>query len=244
MTISVESLLLSRLTPLVALVRERRPVTAQAGGAFSHLLFREFVLIQTTVPRLPKGQPRRMQNEIRKHVRNMRITMSRDERASASKTIAEKVIHSSWFQRSKTIACYLPVPGEVDTWRIIARAWRMKKRIFAPVTEKNGRLTFREIKADTALYANNFGLLEPRNGETTIARKLDVVITPLVAFDSHNHRIGMGGGYFDRTFSFLLHRNTFLHPKLIGVAFACQKVGEISPNPWDIRLFSVLTEAP
>jgi 5-formyltetrahydrofolate cyclo-ligase len=169
--------------------------------------------------------------------------MHPDERASASEIIAEKVLRSTWFQRSKSIACYLPAPGEVDTRRIIARAWRMKKRVFVPVVEKNGCMTFRKIIAETALYKSDYGLYEPRNAESINPRLLDVVITPLVAFDTHKQRIGMGGGYFDRTFSFLANRNTYLHPKLVGVAFACQKVEEIRANPWDIRLFSVISEA-
>ncbi len=74
--------------------------------------------------------------------------MSRDDRDIASRKISENVIRSHWFQRSENIACYLPVTGEVDTWRIIARAWRMKKRIFAPIVEKKRRLRFREITAD------------------------------------------------------------------------------------------------
>ena len=184
-----------------------------------------------------------MQNEIRKLGRTARMSLSQDERDKASKTIAQKVTHSSWFQRSKTIACYLPVPGEVDTWRIFARALRMKKRIFAPIVEKNGRMSFRQITPETALHRNHHGLFEPRDGDWIEARALDVVITPLVAFDGNNHRIGMGGGYFDRTFSFLSCRNSFLHPKLIGVAFACQKMEKIPPNPWDIRVFSIITEA-
>jgi len=185
---------------------------------------------------------KQMQNKYRKHGRNARINMSPDERAVASDKIAEKVIHSSWFQRSKIIACYLPVAGEVDTKRIIARAWRMKKRVFAPVVEKNGDMTFREITAETALYKNNYGLYEPLDAKSIDPRMLDVVVTPLVAFVSHNQRIGMGGGYFDRTFSFLSNRSSYFHPKLIGVAFACQEVEEIPANPWDIRLFSVVSE--
>ena len=70
---------------------------------------------------------------------------------------------------------------------------------------------------------------------------LDVVITPLVAFDEYGHRIGMGGGYFDRTFSFLGNRQSWFHPKLVGLAFACQKVEKIQPNPWDIRLFCTIS---
>jgi len=183
-----------------------------------------------------------MQNEIRMHGRNARKAMSLQERASASEKISETVIRSSWFQRSKLIACYLPVPGEVDTWRIIERAWRMKKRIFAPVVEKNASLQFREITAETSLQRNEMGIFEPGEGPVISPRSFDIVITPLVAFDSSNNRIGMGGGYFDRTFCFLLHRQKFLRPKLVGVAFACQKVEKIVPNPWDIPLFSVITE--
>jgi len=183
-----------------------------------------------------------MQNTIRNQCKNARSEMSGDERVAASARIAENVIHSPWFQRSKTIACYLPAPGEVDTRRIIARAWRMKKRIFAPVVEKNGHLSFRAMNAETALYKNDFGLYEPGDEEIIRPRDLDIVITPLVAFDSKKQRIGMGGGYFDRTFSFLANRNTYLRPKLIGVAFSCQKVDEIPANPWDIPLFAVVTE--
>ena len=183
-----------------------------------------------------------MQKEIRIRCNHARNKMSRDERAAASEKITENVANSSWFRRSKSIACYLPVNSEVDTRSIIARAWRMKKRIFAPVLEKNGHLTFRSMEAETALYKNNFGLYEPRDGQIITPRELDIVITPLVAFDRQKLRIGMGGGYFDRTFSFLANRKVYLHPKLIGVAFACQEVEKIVANPWDIPLFAIVTE--
>ena len=183
-----------------------------------------------------------MQNIIRSQSIIARNTLSRDERTVASDKIADVVVRSSWFQRSKSIACYLPVAGEVDTKRIIARAWRMKKRIFAPVVEKNGCMSFRRMTAETALYTNKFGLYEPCDEGSVDPRELDIVITPLVAFDLQNNRVGMGGGYFDRTFSFLSNRNAYLHPKLIGVAFACQKVEKIPANPWDIPLFAVITE--
>lgn len=168
--------------------------------------------------------------------------MTSVERAAASHKISEIVFNSTWFRRSKTIACYLPFTGEVDTWSIIERALRMKKRIFAPIVEKTFSMRFREIDATTTLQTNNVGLIEPKSGTFAHPRTLDVVIAPVVAFDSQNHRVGMGGGYFDRTFSFLRHREMYFRPKLIGVAFDCQKVDEIPPNPWDIRLFSVVTE--
>ena len=71
---------------------------------------------------------------------------------------------------------------------------------------------------------------------------IDLVITTLVSFDTNNNRIGMFGGYFDRSFAFLKHKKRWLRPKLIGLAFACQKVEKIETNPWDIRLYSVISD--
>jgi len=192
-------------------------------------------------PDLPLAS-QEQQKELRVRTLRRRNQLTPEESACAAEKIAHSVCHSTWFQRSKNIACYLPMAGEVDTWRIIARAWSMKKRVFAPIIQKKKHMTFQEITPDTALYMNSFGVYEPRQGKFIAARLLDVVITPLLAFDSNNHRIGFGGGYFDRTFAFLKHRTMFYRPKLIGVAFACQKVEKIAANPWDVRLFRIVTD--
>ncbi len=184
-----------------------------------------------------------LQKKLRDHGRNSRKSLSIAERESASKKIADTVMRSSWFQRSSYIGCYIGTTYEVDTWPIFVRAWRMKKRIFAPVLEKNSRMRFRELTAESCLESNAHGILEPQDGEIIVPRMLDLVLTPLVAFDAKNNRIGMGGGYFDRTFSFLGGRKHLFHPKLIGLAFACQEVEKITPNPWDIRLFSIVSES-
>ena len=84
--------------------------------------------------------------------------------------------------------------------------------------------------------------MEPQTGKFVDPHHLDIVITSLVAFDSSRNRIGMGGGYFDRCFAFPKGRKIRLHPKLIGLAFDCQRVGSIAPNPWDIGLYRVITE--
>ena len=157
--------------------------------------------------------------------------------------ITDRLIHCHEFAAADSIACYLPMRDEVDPSRIIARAWRAKKRIFCPVTDIHGGMNFCRLRPDTLLQRNQFGILEPV-GEEQIARSgLDLVVTPLVAFDEERNRIGMGGGYFDRAFAFLKHRRNWLRPKLIGVAFDCQKVEEIQPNPWDIRLYRIITES-
>ena len=178
-------------------------------------------------------------NDLRTRALTARRQLKDNERATASSVICQRVVNSRDFFSSRAVACYLPMSDEVDTRDIIACAWRANKRIFVPVLRERRKMLFREIRPDTVLERRAYGLWEPTHGDFCSPRSLDLVITPTVAFDAENHRIGMGGGYYDRCFSFLRHRRRWLHPKLIGIAFACQQVEKITPNPWDIRLYGV-----
>jgi len=71
---------------------------------------------------------------------------------------------------------------------------------------------------------------------------LDIALVPLVAFDDYGRRLGMGGGYYDRTFAYLRHREHWRRPKLIGVAFEFQRVAELPAQPWDVPLDGIITE--
>ncbi len=184
-----------------------------------------------------KSQP-----ELRKAALAARRSLSDTERARASREICDRVLRSHWFAASKTIACYLPSHDEVDSTAIIERAWHANKRILVPVVAAHGAMILRQVTPDTELRRNIFGLWEPACGSDVAANRCDAVITPVVAFDASGHRIGMGGGYFDRCFAFLRHRRRWLRPKLIGLAFSCQQVDRIAPNPWDIALYQVITE--
>lgn len=168
--------------------------------------------------------------------------MTSSERSRASARIANRFLNGRYFLASQTIGCYVSTWDEVDTSVVIERAWRANKRIFLPVTDAHGHMFFCETLPSTGLARNDFGIWEPVSGKPADASKLDVVVTPLVAFDDQGSRVGMGGGYFDRTFAFLGDRNCWHHPKLIGVAFQCQRVPEIARNPWDIPVFRVITE--
>jgi 5-formyltetrahydrofolate cyclo-ligase len=181
-------------------------------------------------------------NELRRNCQQARAEIPEAKRNLASAKICETIIRSGYFRRSNRIGCYLPSDEEVDTWPIIERALTMGKQVSVPVLRKKGVMQFCNLDADSSLSTNQFGLLEPQGGEIVDPHRLDIVITPLVAFDSSGNRIGMGGGYFDRHFAFLATRRIWLRPKLIGVAFDCQRVSTIVPNPWDIGLFRVVTE--
>jgi 5-formyltetrahydrofolate cyclo-ligase len=181
---------------------------------------------------------------LRLDARAARRSLSAAERTRASRTITDRFLNSRHFLGSETLGCYVSTWEEVDTGAIIERAWRANKRVFLPVTTMSGGMRFCETLPETVLARNHFGLWEPLNSAAIELRQLDVVVTPLVAFDDHGNRLGMGGGYFDRAFAFLRQRSHWLHPKLIGIAFECQRVEKISPNPWDIPVFRVLTETP
>jgi 5-formyltetrahydrofolate cyclo-ligase len=188
------------------------------------------------------SKPPPPQNEIRREAKLKRQNLSADYREHASKIICNKVVRSNFFRRAESIGCYLSNEMEVDTRAIILRAQHMKKRIFAPVITETCLMKFRELSAICDAQQNRFGIMEPVSGEFFSPSQLDIVLTPGVAFDDSGNRIGMGKGYFDRTFSFLATRNEFFRPKLIGLAFECQKVEKITANPWDIRVFCTFTE--
>jgi 5-formyltetrahydrofolate cyclo-ligase len=179
---------------------------------------------------------------LRKSALAARRSLTDETRGHASLKICNHIIHSHEFMSCNTIACYLPVNDEVDPTAVIERAWRAKKRVFAPVIDRRGNMIFRQLTPDTELERNFFGIWETISGPYVSASTIDLVIAPVVAFDNQHNRIGMGGGYYDRCFSFLQHRRNWLRPKLVGAAFDCQKIEKILPNPWDIRLYQVVTE--
>ena len=169
--------------------------------------------------------------------------MSEDERAIASELICQRVCDLPEYYASETVGCYLPMHDEVDTREIIERAWRANKRTFVPVLRGPAQMVFCEITPKSELERNRFGVWEPTRGFLIHPRKLDIVVTPTVVFDAENNRIGMGSAYYDRFFSHLRLRKNWLRPKLVGVAFECQRVEKITPNPWDIRLYRVISES-
>jgi 5-formyltetrahydrofolate cyclo-ligase len=182
-------------------------------------------------------------NKLRAAALRARREMNVEDRIIASNIICDKVTNSRAFLSAKFVACYLPMRDEVDTRLIIERGWRANKRIFVPVLHNKGKMFFREIRPDTTLHRNRMTIWEPQSGQLISPRQLQFVVTPTVAYDKCNHRIGMGGGYYDRCFSFLRNRKHWLKPKLFGVAFHCQCVEKISPNTWDIRLYKIFSEA-
>ncbi len=186
--------------------------------------------------------PENEQAGLRKQALTARRSLSDAQRRDYSIRIADILERLSWFRSATTVAVYLSSWDEADTSEIILRSWCANKRIVAPVIKKNSRMIFTELTTDTSLKRNRFGLMEPASSPRVSTRDIDIVLAPLAAFDSRGARIGMGGGYYDRCFSQLAKRRHYHRPRLVGIAFACQQVKQITENPWDIPLNACITE--
>jgi 5-formyltetrahydrofolate cyclo-ligase len=184
---------------------------------------------------------------LRQQIRNQRRALSDSEREQAAFLLCERIASSRIYQHSKHIAFYLPNNGEMDLTLLIQDAWQRGKKCYLPVlAEPNTqRLWFIPYTADTKLRPNRFGIPEPVHSNSLRIRKtlsLDLILMPLVAFDEQGNRVGMGGGFYDRTLAFLRQRQHWHKPNLVGVAYEFQKQQQLKPNPWDIPLQSVATE--
>ena len=145
---------------------------------------------------------------------------------------------------SRHIAAYLASDGEIDPLPLMERLWSLGKTLYLPVLAPFSvrKLWFARYEPGDRLVYNRFGILEPQRRRLVKPRDLDMVLTPLVAFDTAGHRLGMGGGYYDASFAFLATRRYWHKPHLCGLAYDFQKLPALNPSAWDIPLDAVVTE--
>jgi 5-formyltetrahydrofolate cyclo-ligase len=112
-------------------------------------------------------------------------------------------------------------------------------RICVPVILDKERIEFRELVPGAELVDCGFGTSAP--GPHAAVLEPQVMLVPLAAFDMAGHRIGYGGGYYDRAIARFHEKG--LQPRLIGIAFDCQEVASVPAESHDVRLQAVLTES-
>jgi 5-formyltetrahydrofolate cyclo-ligase len=184
---------------------------------------------------------RRHRNAIRREMRARRRALSPEQRLKADHALRTHVRSLAAFRAARRIGVYIAFDGEPDLRRLISGSASRKKRFFVPVLTR-AKMRFAALSHGARLTRNFFGILEPPAGSTVDARTLDLVLTPLVAFDARGTRLGVGRGYYDRRFAFLRARQRWLKPKLLGVGYALQEVPPLEQRPWDIPLWGVVTE--
>ena len=149
-----------------------------------------------------------------------------------------KLINKEFKKKLISMSSYYPASYEVNTIRLFETNIISKVKISLPVIVNNNEMYFHEWKKNDVLKINRFGMLEP----VLLSKRIvpDVMLVPLLAFDSENNRLGYGGGFYDRYLNkYLKRHNNIL---TIGIAFSFQKHHKIPVLNNDVKLNYILTE--
>ncbi|RMH38232.1 MAG: 5-formyltetrahydrofolate cyclo-ligase [Gammaproteobacteria bacterium] len=178
--------------------------------------------------------------DIRQHMLARRRSLPEADCQALSHAVCQRFIQSVAVPDKARVALYWPVHGEVDTRPLIPFLQQKQCALYWPVIHASspGEMRFAQCNRLHTMQPNRFGIPEPPIAwdDADEAPTLDIIITPLVAFDRRCQRLGMGGGYYDRLFE----KNT--KAKKIGVAYEFQYVETLPSEPWDQSLDQVVTE--
>lgn len=181
--------------------------------------------------------------QLRKELLTQRRALTLEQQQSAAQSAATIFTAHPLFKKSHHIATYVSRDAEFGSMPIIQEIWRAQKNCYLPAlsTTQEKFLNFIKFESNDVLQPNRYKILEPSHSTIIPAEQLDLVLIPLVGFDLQGHRLGMGGGYYDRTFEFLTS-NPAKKPLLIGLAYEAQCVDALPSDKWDVPLNGVLTE--
>ncbi len=180
-----------------------------------------------------------IRKQLRVTIRAERRSLSPSERALADKSLIQRLKNLLAFKRAKRIGIYLAFDGEPDLSRLIAAPCSQK--FFAPILLNRG-LAFSRFNKNSVTKTNRFGVPEPILRNYAEPDSLDLILTPLVAFNDKGVRLGLGGGHYDRCFGFLEAHSWRSRPILLGIGYEFQRVSSIQAEKWDVRLWGAATE--
>lgn len=183
---------------------------------------------------------------IRKQIRQIRRALSPEQQNLAEHQATAHMLSVLNTLGPKRVAIYLSHDGELSTDSLIAALWQQNIEVVLPRLHpfSQGNLQFYHYHRKTPMVVNPYGIAEPKLDIQTLRStdSIDVMITPLVAFDHQGNRMGMGKGFYDRT---LAHRRVSAKggktPLAIGFAHTCQQVPSIPCEAWDIPLEMLIT---
>lgn len=184
--------------------------------------------------------------QLRRLLRQARRALSPAAQRLAARSLYRLLAQAPCFRRARDIALYLPSDGEIDPRPLLQAAQRRGKATYLPVLAAWPRscMVFQRVRPDTPLRPNRFGIPEPRP-QRALQRKtwtLDLMLMPLVGFDEAGGRLGMGGGFYDRSLAYRQRRKNWHKPTLLGLAHECQKVEQLTLASWDIPLHGTVTD--
>lgn len=180
----------------------------------------------------------RIKSQLRSALQQRRRTLSASAQRAAAQALTNSVVDLPNWASAQRIALYLSADGEIDTKPLEKLARGLGKQLFLPVINSDSSLSFAHWHVDDSLLNNRYNIPEPPAAATRCAvAELHIIFLPLVGWDMHGGRLGMGGGFYDRTLSGISG------PLLVGLAHDSQRVEEVPQESWDIGLDYIATEA-
>jgi len=183
---------------------------------------------------------------LRRKLRQTRRQLSPAQQRHAARRLYRQLSHHPLFRRARHIALYLPNDGEIDPRLLLRAAQRRGKATYLPVLNPwpRTRMVFQRIEPGERLRRNRFGIFEPviRTARQRRVWALDLLLMPLVGFDGNGGRLGMGGGFYDRSLAYRARRKNSHKPTLLGLAHECQRVDRLPLESWDVPLLGTVTD--
>lgn len=181
--------------------------------------------------------------QLRQHIRKLRNRLDGQQQADAAQAVKQQLTeHAPLLKNSRCIAAYLANDGELDPLPLIEWCWKQQIQVCLPLLHPftPGHLLFLHYHEHSLLVPNRFGIPEPKLDcrDVVPVDLVDTILVPLVAFDAAGNRMGMGGGFYDRTLGQLHHSPG---PQLIGLAHNCQQVAALPVESWDIPMQAIAT---
>lgn len=184
--------------------------------------------------------------QLRRMLRKARRALTPSEQRRAALGLYRQLAQHPLFRRAKHISLYLPTDGEIDPRLLLRAAQRRGKATYLPVLSAwpRTKMVFQRVRPGEKLLPNRFRILEPRVNISQQRKvwALDLVLLPLVGFDDTGGRLGMGGGFYDRSLAYLARRQSWRKPTLLGLAHECQKVERLVQASWDVPLAGTVTD--
>ena len=175
-----------------------------------------------------------IKSKIRKKILNIRKKKNnKNIKFSFSKIFKEIKKNIS---KKKIVGGYYPVNFEIDILEFLEKLEMKGLQLCLPIVKKDNKMDFYSWSTKNLLKLNKYGIPEPEQIKKVFP---DIILVPLVAFDSRLYRIGYGGGYYDRYIKKLSNKKNLLK---IGIAHSCQKINRVPTNKYDKKLDIIITE--
>ena len=187
-----------------------------------------------------KSTQQTLRNQLRQQIRKTRANLTALQQQQAEDSITQQALALIEERNAQHIALYISFDGEISTEKLIKILWMQGKQVYLPVLHpfNPNHLLFLRYLPEIPMLKNKFGIWEPKLNVQNVLplKELDILFTPLVAFDKQGNRLGMGGGFYDRTLQ--NWRNSSFIP--VGLAHQCQQVEQLPTEVWDVPLHQIL----